>query len=196
MDRSADNRLDELVKDAVRREVAPMVEDLRAFIERRLGEISGEIHATVQVVDYSEAMLSNQIAGIQDQVARVLAEPDQNNRNSGIELEAVVQTTEDAANRIMEAAEAINRWIATSGNANAAPPMIAEKFNTIFTACGFQDLTSQRIRRAIEHLQMVEGTLAVLASNGPSAPLPRFAPAPELMPGPELAQGEVDRLFD
>jgi len=192
MDTLNDN-LAALVHDAVRREVTPRLDELRGFIERRLAEISAEINATVQLVDYSEANLSSQISGIQDQVARVLAVPDAENKSSGIELEAVVQTTEDAANRIMEAAETINRWIG-SDKSSAPPAFVTEKLNVIFTACGFQDLTSQRIRRAIEHLQMVEGTLAVLASNGPSAPLPEFTPLPK--PGPEMAQGEVDKLFE
>jgi chemotaxis protein CheZ len=187
------NNLAALVHEAVRREVTPRLDELRVFIERRLAEISAEISATVQLVDLSEGNLSHQIAGIQDQVARVLAVPDDENRNSGIELEAVVQTTEDAANRIMEAAETINRWIG-SDKATAPPPFVTEKLNVIFTACGFQDLTSQRIRRAIEHLQMVEGTLAVLASNGPAAPLPNFTSLAK--PGADMGQGEVDKLFE
>jgi chemotaxis protein CheZ len=184
-------RLDELVEGAVRRAMVPLVEELRAFIDRRLAEVSAEINAAVQIVDFSEATLSGQLAGIQDQVARVLASPDDAAHGSGLELESIVAATESAANRILEAAEAINACVGMSGAADAT---IRDKLETIFSACGFQDLAGQRIRRAIEHLQMVEGTIAVLASNGAGAPLPDLSePTP---PGTALAQNEIDKLLD
>jgi chemotaxis protein CheZ len=187
----AGGRLEELVEQAVRRAMAPLVDELRAFVDRRLSEVSAEINAAVQIVDFSEAALSGQLAGIQDQVARVLAAPDAAARNSGLELESIVTATETAANRILEAAEAISACVGMNGAGDAT---IRDKLETIFSACGFQDLAGQRIRRAIEHLQLVEGTIAVLASNGPGAPLPDLSdPTP---PGPELAQGEIDKLLD
>ena len=66
-----------------------------------------EIHATVQLVDYSETNLSAKLASIHEQIAHVVAPPVAATYNSGVELEAVVQATENAANQIMEAAEAI-----------------------------------------------------------------------------------------
>lgn len=185
------SRLDELVEAAVRRAMAPLVDELRGFVDRRLGEVSAEINAAVQIVDFSEAALSGQLAGIQDQVARVLAAPDAGARNSGLELHAILTQTETAAHRILEAAEAIGACVGRNG---AADQTIRDKLEIIVSACGFQDLAGQRIRRAIEHLQLVEGTIAVLASNGPGAPLPDLSADPA--PGAELAQGEVDRLLD
>jgi chemotaxis protein CheZ len=163
---------------------------LRGFVDRRLAEVSAEINAAVQIVDFSEAALSGQLAGIQDQVARVLAPADGEAGNAGMELETVVAVTENAANRIMEAAEAISRCLGTSG---AEDDTVREQLETIFSACGFQDLAGQRVRRAIDHLQLVEGTIAVLASNGSDAPLPDLSP--DAAAGPRLAQGEVDKLF-
>ena len=181
---------DETVERAVRRAMAPFAEELRAFIDRRLAEISAEVHTAVQIVDTSEAVLTGQLAGIQDQVARVLASPDMEARNSGLDLQSVLDETESAAHRILEAAEAISRAIASEGAAAAA---VRDKLETIFSACSFQDLAGQRIRRAIEHLQLVEGTIAVLASNGAGAPLPDLSS--DSPSGAELAQGEVDRLL-
>jgi len=186
--REASARLEELVEAAVRRALGPFCEELRGFVDRRLSEVSAEINAAVQIVDFSEATLSGQLAGIQDQVSRVLEAPDAAARNSGVELSTIVGATEDAAHRILEAAEAISRALA--GKCDAT---VREKLETIVSACAFQDLAGQRIRRAIEHLQLVEGTIAVLASNGARAPLPNLSP--ETPPGPELGQGEVDKLF-
>jgi chemotaxis protein CheZ len=184
-------RLDELVEAAVRRAMAPLVDELRAFVDRRLGEVSAEINAAVRIVDVSEATLSGQLAGIQDQVARVLAAPDAEARNSGLELQSILTQTESAAHRILEAAEAISRCI---GNTGAADATIRDKLATIVSACGFQDLAGQRIRRAIDHLQLVEGHIAVLASNGSGAPLPVLSA--DAATGTELAQGEIDKLLD
>ena len=65
---------------------------------------------------------------------------------------------------------------------------VAQKVNAIFEACTFQDVTSQRIRRAIEHLQQVETMLTDLAPAGTPA-------APEAPINPDLAQDDVDRMF-
>jgi chemotaxis protein CheZ len=189
--REAGARIEELVETAVRRTMKPFCDELRAFVDRRLAEVSAEINAAVQIVDFSEAALSGQLAGIQDQVSRVLTAPDDAARNSGLELATIVGATEEAAHRILDAAEEINRAITANGSCDA--DLLREKLAEIFNACEFQDLAGQRIRRTIAHLQLVEGTIAVLASNGARAPMPDLAP--ESPPSPELAQGEVDKLF-
>ena len=161
--------------------------ELRRFIDRRFAELSAELHATVQLVDYSEANLSGQLAAMKDQLAAVLANPSNNTRNSGIELEAVVQVTEAAANQIMEAAEAIGDWVIEISADPVLHDRISAKVNAIFEACSFQDLTSQRIRRAIDHLHQVESML-----GGISTPKPE----PELVvSGPDLAQATIDALL-
>ncbi len=200
MTQQADIDLEERVAAAVRREIAPVLDELRRFLDRRLAEVSCELNAAVQMVDFSEANLSTQIAGVQNQVARLIAAPSLEARNSGLELEAIVASTEAAANRIMGAAEAIGAWIAESAPGGATPPAVAEHLGAIFEACSFQDLTGQRIRRALTHLRNVEGELSALA-NGSAAAAPAAAAAPlppdlPAMPsGPDLGQSEVDKLF-
>jgi chemotaxis protein CheZ len=182
-----DRGLDPQVDAALRRAMAPAFTELRAYLDRRLAEVSAEIHNAVRTVGSGDVTLSGQLGGIQDQVARVLAAPDAAAPNSGVELHSVLAETERAAHRILEAAEAIGRLPA------ARDPELSAKLEIIFSACEFQDLAGQRIRRAIEHLHLVEGTIAVLASNGAGAPLPDLSadePA-----GAELAQGEIDRLL-
>jgi chemotaxis protein CheZ len=53
-------RLEQLVRAAVRAEI----DELRRFVDRRIAELSMEIHATVQLVDYSETNLSAKLACI------------------------------------------------------------------------------------------------------------------------------------
>ena len=145
--------LDSEIRQSVRGSLADLFDEQRRFIDRRIAELSMEISATVQLMDYSETNLSSQLQNIQGQIASLLTAPTTAARNSGLELEAVVQATEDAANTIMEAAEAIDQWVRDTGTEGAGLQSVSDKINAIFEACSFQDLTSQRIRRAIEHLQ-------------------------------------------
>jgi chemotaxis protein CheZ len=176
-------RLEELVRTSVRAEI----DDLRRFLDRRIAELSMEIHATVQLVDYSEINLSAKLASIHEQIAHVVAKPAAATYNSGVELEAVVQATENAANKIMEAAEAIGSWLQTGGDP-AALPVVTQQVNAIFEACTFQDLTGQRIRLAIEHLQQVETMLSGMIDNEPAG-------QPAARAAPDLDQTDIDSMF-
>src|ERR1700757_3904688 len=109
--------LEELVRASIRAEL----DELRRFVDRRIAELSMEIHATVQLVDYSETNLSAKLASIHEQIANVVAPPVAATHNSGVELEAVVQATENAANQIMEAAEAISTWMQAGGDPASLP---------------------------------------------------------------------------
>ena len=87
----------------------------------------------------------------------------------------------------MEAAEAIGDWLRTGARDPESVEAVAERVNAIFEACSFQDITSQRIRRAIEHLQQVETMLTEMAPGAP-APVDPVA-------DPDLAQDDVDAMF-
>jgi chemotaxis protein CheZ len=154
---------DEAMMDAlraiVREEMQPGFTSLHRFIDRRLAELSAELHASVELVDMNEARLSQELTQMHQQIAGLVAVPHFASRNSGVELEAVVVATEAAANTIMEAAEAIQDWIAHGGRDPESLQALAHRVNAIFEACSFQDVTGQRVRRAIQHLQQVETML-------------------------------------
>jgi chemotaxis protein CheZ len=191
---------------ALRAELEPRLADLRGFVDRRIAELSAELHASVELADLGEARIAGEIARMQDQIAQLVAVPAAATRSSGLELEAVVQATEAAANTILEAAEAIGDWIAAGREANAAPAIV-ERVNAIFEACAFQDLTGQRIRRAIQHLQQVEGVLKTLVPQGaPRGDEGAKPPSVEVRTpmrtvdaprgAPDLAQAEIDALLN
>lgn len=191
--------LQDIVRDVVRAEVGGLLDELRRFVDRRIAELSTEIHATVELADIAEANVTQQLQRMHEQLARLVALPQAASRNSGVELEAVVQETEAAANRIMTAAETIQASVHEGEPADAAA--IVEQVNTIFEACSFQDLTGQRIRRALEELQNVEGMIAEMVEHGGEAPLQRaredkvLGKAEVTGHGPDLAQLEIDRLL-
>ncbi len=187
------------LRDALRAEIEPRFAELRGFLARRIAELSAEVHASAELADMGEARIAGEIARVQAQIGQLVAMPAAATRSSGLELEAVVQVTEAAANTIMEAAEAIGEWV-SQGRDAATAPAIVERVNAIFEACAFQDLTGQRIRRAIQHLQQVEDALKGMVPEGPAA-LPRVevrtqARTVEAAKGSaDLAQAEIDALL-
>lgn len=193
---------DEALRAALGAELAPRLAELRSFFDRRIAELSAEIHASVELADMGEARISGEIARMHEQIAQLVAVPAAATRNSGLELEAVVQVTEQAANTIMEAAEAIGDWIAAGRDA-AVAPAIVERVNAIFEACAFQDLTGQRIRRAIQHLQQVEGALKTMLPDGTAIPdRPKLEVRTQLRTveaprgAADLAQADIDALLN
>lgn len=193
----------EALGQAIRAEVQPFFADLRTFVDRRIAELSAEVAATVQLMDFSEEKLTEQIGKVHEQIASLVAIPAATTRNSGVELEAVVQATEVAANTIMEAAEAIQDWIHGGRQDPESLKELSDKVNSIFEACSFQDVTGQRIRRAIQHLQQVESMLEGMAPNVSKPDRQKLEIAnvrhtvcEEARATPDLAQAEIDKLLN
>ncbi|WP_198377243.1 hypothetical protein [Neoroseomonas rubea] len=192
-----------IAADAVRDALAPQFAEMRAFLDRRIAELSAEVAASVQLMGMSEENIAGRIAEVHAQIARLIAIPASGARNSGLELEAVVQATETAADTILEAAEAIQTWLDSGSQDPAGIAALTEKVNEIFQACSFQDLTGQRIRRAIKQLQQVETMLEGLMPGGTPADVPKLevighveTVSPAAAAGPDLAQDDIDRLLN
>ena len=183
------------MRETLRSEMAPLFADLHRFVDRRISELSSEVYGAVQLVDMSEANVTKQLGRMSEQVSALVSAPAAATRNSGVELEAVVKLTETAATQIMEAAEAIMTWIDEGRRDPEAIENLAARVSAIFEACTFQDLTGQRIRRAIEQLQNVESMLGGLIQH---APPPAVATEEEALPAfsdPDLMQAEIDRML-
>jgi chemotaxis protein CheZ len=191
-------------RHAASADLGSMFDELRSFIDeriagvdRRIADLSDEINATVQMVDFSEANLSRQLSRMHQQITGVVALPAALPHSSGLELEAVIREAETAAHRIMNAAEAIRATVGKKG-ADAA---ISKQISVIFEACIFQDLTGQRIRRALERLQHIERTLSNMVKqagneNAEQARLEIKTAAELSQRGPILDQDGIDKLLD
>lgn len=177
-------------------ELRSFIDDRIAAVDRRIADLSDEINATVQMVDFSEANLSRQLSRMHQQITGVVALPAALPHSSGLELEAVIREAETAAHRIMNAAEAIRAAVGKKG-ADAA---ISKQIGVIFEACIFQDLTGQRIRRALERLQHIERTLSNMVKQASQEQVEQarleIKTAAELSHrGPALDQDGIDKLF-
>jgi chemotaxis protein CheZ len=190
------------LRAAIRAEVAPLFGEMRGFVDRRIAELSAELAATSEIADMAEENLSRRLGQVHEQIAQLVAIPAASTRNSGLELEAVVQATEAAANTIMEATEAIQVWISSGQKDQASIEALSARVNSIFEACSFQDVTGQRIRRAIQHLQQVETMLEHIVpgvapepQRGVRVPTQMRTTSAAAQATPDLSQADIDALL-
>lgn len=131
------------------------------------------------------------------------------------ELDAIVTATERATHGILEAAEKIDN-VAQQLQAQAGDSFsghlaaeIAEHVVGIFEQCNFQDITGQRITKAVKTLQYIEDRInKMIEIWGPDTfedlpTPPEVEPDDErkLLNGPALenqgiSQADIDKLFD
>ena len=131
------------------------------------------------------------------------------------ELTAIVGATEQATHTIFEAVEGIEALTEKMDPEVAA--QVSAAITSVFEACGFQDITGQRITKVVTALQMVESKVdALLQAFGDDIPrdgaprspqkkttAPSGAPArpdEHLLNGPQLpenaiSQDDIDALF-
>lgn len=180
---------------------------MEKFMTRRFDEISAEIHATCQMVDMAESGISNRFGEILKILSAISFQGDGSSpHNVGVELDAVVKTTEDAANRILSASESIADKMREDAidwlDPNARKVLFAElraQTDDILTACAFQDLTGQRIGKTLEKIRGAETELADMLKKlgvnideiAPATPLPEDVQKDKL-----VNQNDIDALFN
>jgi chemotaxis protein CheZ len=131
------------------------------------------------------------------------------------ELTAIVGATEQATHTIFEAVEGIETLTAQMDPEVAS--QVSAAVTSVFEACGFQDITGQRITKVVTALQKIESKVDALLNafgddlkrdGAPRSPekrttTPSGAPArpdEHLLNGPQLpenaiSQDDIDALF-
>ncbi len=143
------------------------LDELRVFVARRFDEVSFEVNATGQMVGMSEEAMTARFGEILAVLGAISFTGDgKTPHNVGVELNAVVKTTEDAANKILDAASLISRltkkqidWTDEVAR-TAFLKNIDRHADDILAACAFQDLTGQRIARTLDNIRKAESELA------------------------------------
>ena len=165
-------------EDNDNQEEAGAIEELRAlkqklgdmdeFIKRRFSELSMEINATSQQLDMAEEGLGHRFGEVLETLGAISYHgTGKTAANTGVELDAVIETTEKAANTILDAAEKISAvidkgktdWDSTETRDQALND-VNMYLQDILMACSFQDLTGQRIRKALDSIKGIEDELS------------------------------------
>ncbi|MBE2191631.1 MAG: protein phosphatase CheZ [Alphaproteobacteria bacterium] len=181
------------------------LDSMERFVRRRFDEISMEINATSQQLDMAEEGLAGRFSEILNALAAISFHGDGGTAaNTGVELEAVIKTTEDAATQIMDAADRISRRIGSDdglSGEDARQKFMAETrsdIEAILVACSFQDLTGQRIRKILESIQTIEehisSTLGKLGVD--VTPDPMAGGVRDSTENHASSQNDIDKLFD
>jgi len=182
-----------------------VVEIVNSVINKMEGSSSGALKS-----------LGAELQSLGDAIERIKAElaeartgdvPDNHVPTATEELDAVVSSTKQATDNIMNACDAISA--AAAGSPNEA--RITEETNRIYEACSFQDITGQRIKKVVKVLSEVEtkvGRLLHLLGHGDGSRRELMAKPIEdtrqgddkLMSGPQLpgnamSQEDIDRLL-
>lgn len=129
------------------------IEDVGALFESIASSIPSENN-----------LLQREIGKIADYIAQAKKEissiaPDEDDKKNiglaGEELDEVIQTTEQAANDIMDAADVIMEKASLVTDTTVAGD-ISTAVENIYNACNFQDLTGQRIRKVMKTLEYID----------------------------------------
>ena len=148
--------------------VSDQLAAIETFIKRRFDELSMEINATAQQIDMTEDGIARRFTEIIEVLHAVSYSGDGTSAaNTGVELEAVVDMTEQAANKILDAADRIadklqssEQWESDDQARTQNLNDISEEVEKILMACSFQDLTGQRIKKTLENLKSIEDRLS------------------------------------
>ena len=125
------------------------------------------------------------------------------------ELGAVVTATAEATNKIMSVCEDIETIAATVEGQSGED--IRNKVTQIYEACGFQDITGQRIRNVVSTLQVIEEkidrimetlneTVGLKLSDDKYEKVVSIDDAKSLLNGPQMpdkavTQADIDKLL-
>lgn len=182
-------------------EVRQKLDNMERFFSRRFDEVSAEVNAASQLVGMAEDSVKQRFSEILGVIEAISHHGDGTSQtNAGVELDAVLKITEDAANRILDAADRIGErldddsvWENATSRAEAIDATKAD-VQEILMASAFQDLTGQRIQNTIENLQLIEERI--------SQTLSKFGIPPESLKtdvSQYLEQGssqdQIDELF-
>jgi len=120
------------------------------------------------------------------------------------ELDEVVRSTADAANKILDACEVLEKL--QPSLSGAAAETLGDCVTRIYEACAFQDITGQRIGKVVNALKQIEHRVRETTGRYmPSAALPARTGPPRtegerLASGPQpiaaaSSQAEIDALL-
>lgn len=190
-----------------------LIEDVGAILEGMASSIPG----SGQSADFLRKEIENMASYIiraKQEIASMVPNPEegapQNITAASMELSEVVSATEAATNSIMDAADVIQQACASISD-EATRNKLMDASIKIYDACTFQDITGQRITKAIRTFQHIEARVfalvelfggAIPEGYVPPKGVAKIERADEaLMAGPQLSgeapkQEDIDRLFD
>jgi chemotaxis protein CheZ len=186
-------------------EIQEVVSEMLSTMEGDLSEMNLKLYAEVESLARYIVTAKSEIAALRPDEIMSTHLP-----SATDELDAIVGSTEEATNGILQAMESLESLTAEM------PPEIAEKVTEavtlVYESCNFQDITGQRITKVVKALKHIEAKVdALVAAFGDEIakykaqhPQPEPAADPtadaKLLNGPQLPdnaskQDDIDALL-
>ena len=189
-------------------EVAKVIGTLMSSGTGDMRGLSRKIYAELQALNDYIQSAKTEIAALRPDEVK-----DEFLPAAATELDAIVDATAEATNAIMDATEAVEN--VADGLEQDKQDALLDATTKIYEACGFQDITGQRINKVVKTLNEIEARVdALVQAFGseidkfkqkakPGEPDKPDAAAPtddELLQGPQkagegISQDEIDRLL-
>lgn len=139
-------------------DVMELAERMAETLDDAVAHVDALLHEEFRAIAAEIGSLKREMSSLRPDHMRFERIPE-----AGRELDAVVESTEEASGAIMTAAEEI--MAADASDPAAYKAMVDERMIIIFEACAFQDLTGQRIRKVIKTLTWIDERIAHLAQK-------------------------------
>jgi chemotaxis protein CheZ len=180
--------------------LAARLEAMHIATIERIKEVRADVAGTAELNDMASGEVLGKIGDLLSQVTARSSIDDVG--GPGSEIEAVIRLNAEAANRIMDAAEQISDCVDIDGVPAEVRFSVLNHVTAIFEACGFQDLTGQRIQRALKTLRSIEESMLgrQIAEAQPNVKIDQ-AYADGVLSGThpdaakEVSQADIDSLF-
>lgn len=198
--------LDRLEEIRERGEGDVKLKDVGEIVQELITAIQEEIDGNKEIFDFVSS-ISDEIISMKSDIMSGYGENEDIQMVSA-RLASVTESTEKAANIIMDSCEAIQAMLPQLGNEYLAEQMM-RNCTKIFEACDFQDLTGQHLTRVMKSVSTIEDIVNKVINaldiqiEAPAAQVDRLAleaSAKELMNGPSVgsapSQEDIDDLFD
>lgn len=199
-----------LQEDGTGRDECLTKEEVESIVGEILSTLEGEVTPKELSVYVEMEKIHDMIERMKEEIRAVRPDEIQESHlpNAKDELTAVVQATEDATGRILDAAEIIEE---VAGKLEGeAQDRLLQAATAIYEASNFQDITGQRITKVTGALRVIDDKItALLTAFSPDHPLQKAVEQKDekpmtdadLLNGPQLpdnaaSQDDIDALFN
>ena len=206
--------------------IAALKDDIRHLLEKKTAEERAEMmskekealdtyRSEVDILRTEVRALARCIHQTKQEIAALRPSNSDDDRITAVsnELDAIVDSTENATETILETAEKIDGLVSTirghvkDSYGQAIADEIADNVITIFESCNFQDITGQRITKVVNTLSFIEARVNAMVDIWGKESFLTLGDETEktsgddrLLNGPQLAnkgisQDDIDKLF-
>jgi len=171
-------------------------DDISGILVDVINGMKGGVLENVEIYAELEA-IRDAIDEAKGETTTILNDDGKTIPDAGLQLDAVIKASEDAANDIIDAACLIMELAPENAEINAQAMKIIEK-------CDFGDLSRQRLIKVVSHLQNIETRLTKLfeaLKMEKKAPAEKTCEDGSSLSGPQLSadapsQDDIDALFN